>query len=155
MKKNNFAGLLFLLLLITTSVCSAQNNRPPDDQREKIEAQKEAFITERLQLTSEEAQKFWPLYNQYNNSKEELTKLFFNDIRRFKPNDDAMSDKDASELADNYIRHAQKMLDIQKEYHLRFKEILPPKKLLKLYNVEREFQRMLLKRLGERKMGRP
>lgn len=127
-----------------------------DDQREKIEAQKAAFITEQLQLTAEEAQKFWPIYNQYNNSKEELTHGFFKDIRRFRPNDEAMTDKDASELADNYIRHAQKMLDIQKEYHLKFKEVLPPKKLLKLYNVEREFQRMLLKRLGERKMsGRP
>ena len=155
MKKNNFSSLLFLLLLFAAFVSRAQNKPPTDDQREKIEAQKVAFITEQLQLTSEEAQKFWPVYNQYSNSKEELTHEFFKGIRRFRPNDDAMSDKDAADLADNYIKHAQKMLDIQKEYHLKFKEILPPKKLLKLYNVEREFQRMLLKRLGERKMGRP
>jgi ABC-type phosphate transport system substrate-binding protein len=154
MNKSKLTAVLFFFLLITAFVCKAQN-RPPDDQREKIEAQKATFINEQLQLTPEEAQKFWPLYNQYNNSKGELTEAFFKDIRRFRPNDDAMTDKDASELADNYIRHAQKMLDIQKEYHQKFKEVLPPKKLLKLYNVEREFQRMLLKRLGEHKMGRP
>ena len=55
----------------------------------------------------------------------------------------------------NVIQSVDLLIDIAKEYHLKFKEILPPKKLLKLYNVEREFQRMLLKRLGERKMGRP
>lgn len=155
MNTNKLSGVLFLFLLISTFIVKAQNRPPQDDQREKIEAQKVAFITDQLQLTAEEAQKFWPVYNQFNNSKEELTHEFFKGIRRFRPNDDSMTDKDAAELADNYIRHGQKMLDIQKEYHLKFKEILPPKKLLKLYNVEREFQRMLLKRLGERKMGRP
>ena len=126
-----------------------------DEQREKIEAQKVAFITDQLQLTPEEAQKFWPVYNQFNTAKNEMAQSFFKGGKHFRPNDDNMTDKDAAELADNYIRHAQKMLDLQKEYHLKFKEILTPKKLLKLYNVEREFQRMLLKRLGERKMGRP
>jgi hypothetical protein len=155
MKKNNFSSLLFLLLLFTAFVSRAQNKPPTDDQREKIEAQKVAFITEQLQLTPEEAQKFWPVYNQYNNSKNDLAHDMFKGGKHFRPNDETMTDKEAADLADNYIRHAQKMLDIQKEYHLKFKEILPPKKLLKLYNVEREFQRMLLKRLGERKMGRP
>ncbi len=155
MKNNKFSSFLFLLLLIVAFTGKAQNKPPFDDQREKIEAQKVAFITEQLQLTPEEAQKFWPVYSQYNNSKNELAHDFFKGGKRMRPNDETMSDKDAAELADNYIRHAQKMLDIQKEYHLKFKEILPPKKLLKLYNVEREFQRMLLKRLGERKMGRP
>ncbi len=155
MNKNKFTGIIFLFLLITTFVCRAQNRPPMDDQREQIEAQKVAFITEKLQLAPEEIQRFLPLYHQYDKAKDEMVRTFFKAGKHFRPDDDSMTDKEATELADNYIKHAQNMLDLQKEYHLKFKEVLPPKKLLKLYNVEREFQRMLLKRLGERKMGRP
>jgi hypothetical protein len=64
-----------------------------------------------------------------------------------------MTDKDASDLSDSYIKHAQKVVDLQKEFHGKLNNVLPPKKLLKLYNVERDFQRLLLQRLGERKPG--
>ena len=155
MNKLKILSLLFLAFLFNTFTVHAQNkdfgNGP---QHERINAQKIAFITDKLQLTPEEAQKFWPVYNQFNAQKGDLNRDFMKGVFKFRKNEEAMNDKEASELSDSYIRHAQQMVDLQKEYHFKLKEVLPPKKLLKLYNVDREFQRLLLQRLGERKMGR-
>lgn len=147
------ALLVFLLNILTGNAQNRNFGNGP--QRQRIDAQKVAFITDQLQLTPEEAQKFWPIYNQYTAQKEELNQDFMRENMNVKNKIDAMSDKDASDLADGYIRHAQKLVDLQKEYHVKLKDVLPPKKLLKLYNVERDFQRLLLQRLGDRKMGRP
>ena len=155
MNKLRVLCFMFLVFLLNAVTGQAQNrNFGNGQQHERINAQKIAFITDQLQLTSEEAEKFWPVYNQYNTQKEELNRDFMNGVSRFRKNLEAMTDKDASDLSDSYIRHAQKMVDLQKDFHLKLKEVLPPKKLLKLYTVEREFQRLLLKRLGEHKMGR-
>lgn len=156
MNKLQVYCLLLLVFLLNTLTGNAQErNFGNGPQRERIDAQKVAFITNQLQLTPEEAEKFWPIYNQFNDQKEDLNRDFMKGVFKFRKNEDTMTDKDAVEMADSYIRHAQKMVDLQKECHLKLKEVLPPKKLLKLYNVEREFQRLLLQRLGERKMGRP
>ena len=155
MNKIQIFSLLLLVFLLDTLTGKAQNRGFGDGpQRERIDAQKIAFITDQLQLTSQEAEKFWPVYNQFSDQKEDLNRDFMKNIFKSRKNEDTMTDKDAAEMSDSYIRHAQKMVDLQKEYHLKLKEVLPPKKLLKLYNVEREFQRMLLQRLGEHRMGR-
>ena len=154
MNKLQVLFIAFVVFLIGIFTASAQNrNQQNGPQRARIDAQKVAFITEQLQLTPEEAQKFWPVYNQYNSQKEDLNKDFMQLTQKFRKNVDAMTDKDASDLSDSYIKHAQKMVDLQKEFHGKMKDVLPPKKLLKLYNVERDFQRLLLQRLGERKPG--
>ena len=151
MTKLQVLSLFLLIFLLNTLTGNAQNRKfGPAKQSERIDAQKVAFITDQLQLTPDEAQKFWPVYNQFNAEKEDLNKEFIQLNNKFRKNEDIMTDKDAVELSDSYIRHSQKMVDLQKEYHIKLKEVLPPKKLLKLYNVEREFQRLLLKRLGER-----
>jgi Spy/CpxP family protein refolding chaperone len=156
MNKLQIFCLALLVSLLSVMTGNAQNrNFGNAPQRQRIDAQKVAFFTDQLQLTTDEAQKFWPVYNQYNSEKNDLNQDFMKGNQKFRNNADAMSDKDASDLADGYIRHAQKLVDLQKEYHLKLKDVLPPKKLLKLYNVERDFQRLLLQRLGERKMGRP
>jgi len=147
------ALLVFLLNVLTGNAQNRNFGNAP--QRQRIDAQKVAFFTDQLQLTPDEARIFWPIYNQYSSQKDELNQDFMKENQKFRNNVDAISDKDASDLADGYIRHAQKLVDLQKEYHLKLKDVLPPKKLLKLYNVERDFQRLLLQRLGERKMGRP
>jgi hypothetical protein len=55
--------LVLLLTLGSLSQIKAQNG-------EKIQTLKIAFITQKLQLTPDEAEKFWPIYNQYDNEME-------------------------------------------------------------------------------------
>src|ERR1035437_151533 len=162
-QKNLRKALSLLALILTINVAIAQppppppaNHRPPreEKQREKkenIEAQKVAFITKKVELTPEEAQQFWPVYNQYQGKLQELRKKRRQDIKEAKENFEAMTDKDVEQLVDDEIVFRQKELDIQKEFHSKFKTLLPIKKVAKLYQAEEQFKRYLLNELKDRR----
>ena len=96
---------------------------------EKIQALKIAFITQKLQLTSAEAEKFWPVYNDYEN---EIKTLRLNN-----KNGDVLENE-------------EKLLNIRKKYKPSFEKILGPQKLNQLYNAEKEFRNVLIKQLKNR-----
>ena len=132
-----------------------QNGQGKKDFKEKIETQKIAYITNALALTPAEAQQFWPIYNEFSDKNEELQKSFRkNNIEEKDVNPETISDKEALDMADNQIIHAQQLLDLRKKYHIEFKKVLPAKKLLKLYQAERDFKKFLLKEIKERRDDR-
>tara|TARA_B100000959_G_scaffold54060_1_gene56306 strand:+ start:6423 stop:6872 length:450 start_codon:yes stop_codon:yes gene_type:complete len=118
-----------------------------DKKREKIEVQKIAFITKQLDFTPEEAQKFWPVYNQFSEAKEQL----YEQSRKNRKDIDDLSESEIEKLIDNHIILDQKKLDLKKKYHTEFKKILSNKKIAKLYRAEQMFKKDLLKRLKGRK----
>ena len=109
-----------------------------------------------MELTPQEAQVFWPVYNQFDAKRRALKQNFGRNVRPENLDIDKLSDKEATELADGQIIEAQKLIDLRKEYHAQFKSILPPKKVLKLYEAERGFQKELLGQIrGNRGKGPP
>lgn len=160
----NIPKVLFLVITVILSNISIAQPPPPPlgpppppkdhkqiEKRENIEAQKVAFLTKKLDLSPEEAQKFWPVYNQYDNKLQELRKKRREDMKNAKENFESMTDKEIEQLVDNEIVFRQKELDIQKEYHAKFKSVLPIKKIAQLYRADEEFKRFLLKELKDRK----
>ena len=143
------------LILALTSVAFAQPGRGPQHHREQIEAQKIAYLTRQLELTPQEAQAFWPVYNQFDAKRRTLRQGFGRNARSEDQDIDKLSDKEATDLADGQIIEAQKLLDLRKEYHAQFKSILPPKKVLKLYEAERGFQKELLGQIREHRSDGP
>jgi hypothetical protein len=146
--KNKF--LLFLLLVSTSIV--AQERKPA---MERVESMKIGFLTNRLDLSPEEAKTFWPVYNQYSDELEKLRKDRRNNIEDARDNFDSMSDAEISKAVDNEINFRQSEMDIIKKYHPQFKKILPIRKVAKLYKAEEDFKRKLLEILQERKDDRP
>jgi Spy/CpxP family protein refolding chaperone len=141
------SGILFFVLSLSML---AQPNGPNPRQQEKkenIEAMKIAFITQKLELTPEEAQKFWPVYNQYTDKLKELRKKRRQEERDGKQKMDALTDKELEQMIDNDLATRQKELDLQKEYNTKFKAILPIKKVVKLYAAEEQFKMVLLDKL--------
>ncbi|NVO20351.1 MAG: hypothetical protein HXX13_11655 [Bacteroidetes bacterium] len=142
-----------LVIVALASITSRIDAQPEGGNRQKrmerIDAQRVAFITDRLQLTPSEAQVFWPVFNEYDAKRKALTKNFHKappgEEKRFED----MSDKEASEAADNQLVEAQKLLDLRKEYHAKFKSVLPAQKVLGLYESEKDFQRHLIDQLKE------
>jgi len=127
-----------VLLLLTALTLSAQPRpqRDPEERRENIEAMKIAFITKELNLNSDEAKKFWPVYNEYT---EELKKIRETRKDRMKDTKDAfnsMSDKEVEKVIDTEMASRQQELDLLKQYHVKFKEVLPIKKVALLYRAE-------------------
>lgn len=110
---------------------------------EQIESIKVAFITSKLDLTSEEAQKFWPVYNNYTTEFLELLK------KRKEARYSKNSDPDATISAD--LVYESKMLELKKKYRKLYAKAIPPQKILALYKAESEFREHLYKQLNNRR----
>lgn len=117
---------LLIILIFFSGFSFAYAQQGNGQRGEKIQALKIAFITQKLHLTSAEAEKFWPVYNEYNN---EIKNLRVNNR-----NEDVL-DND------------EKLLDIRKKYRPSFENILGPIRANDLYKTEREFRNILIQRL--------
>lgn len=146
-----FIMMLALLWQVNPAIAQRDKDGRHGANSEKMEAQHVAFITQQLSLTPEEAKSFWPLYNEYDAKRHELRKSFRQTGDLSKPDFDKITEKEASEMLDNQIIESQKFLDLRKEYHAKFKSVLPAVKVLKLYNSEREFQKMLMDKMHNSK----
>ena len=143
---------IFLLTFLLCSIAIiAQERRPA---KERVDAMKIGFLTERLNLTSEEAKTFWPVYNMYSDELEKLRKGRRENIINAKENLDDLSDAELEKNVDNEIIFRQNELEIIKKYHPQFKKILPIRKVAKLYKSEDDFKRRLLEMIQGRKEDR-
>ena len=117
-------------------------------KKERMESMRIAFLTQKLDLTPEEAQKFWPVYNEYQKKKEELHNKRKAETKGLKQNIDSLSDKQIEAIIDGEMAFRQKNVDLEKEYHGKFKSVLPVRKVAKLYKAEEQFKQQLLERLS-------
>lgn len=125
----------------------AQENR-----HEKIKALKRAHITETLSLSPSEAEKFWPIYNVYEEQMDVLKRSERKELRIFKDQTlDAMTDAEANALMDKIMEI--KSSEVRHRYDLitNLRKVLPPKKIILLKKAEDDFKRQLLKQIRQRK----
>jgi Spy/CpxP family protein refolding chaperone len=109
----------------------------------KIEAMRIAFITQRLNLTPEEAQQFWPVFNQFSEKMQQIKGS------KMDAQLDEMSDADAEKMILNEFDKESRELELKKEYYQKFKKTLSVRKIAKLYKAERDFKNELVKYLKE------
>jgi hypothetical protein len=163
MKTTTIKSILVLAFISLIGIASAQPMGPPpkgkadrqQEKKENIEAMKIAYLTSKLELTPEEAQKFWPVYNQYNEKLSDLRKKRKMDVREAKKAQDEMTDKELEQAMDNDFAFRQKELDLQTEYNSKFKSVLTIKKVAKLYQAEEQFKRVLIDKLKEDRKSPP
>ncbi len=133
--------LLGLIMFLTMSPeLIAQDRR---EHYQRIEAIKVAFITKKLDLTTEEAQKFWPVYNNY---QKELMELM-----RKRREDRQKTDLDPNDKINLDLSYESKMLELKKKYKKIYLKAIPAEKVLLLYHAEREFREHLIKQLNHRR----
>jgi hypothetical protein len=142
--------LLILFLSTGLSLLAQQTDDNEETKHEQIEALKIAFITEKLALTSKEAELFWPIYNKFEQDiktgrrkQRELTKAF------------KLKAKPTEQEADKYINEQlllkQIEIDALKKYIPEFKKVLPTAKVAKLLSIEQEFKIQLLKKIKDKR----
>src|SRR5690349_13037891 len=121
MKKIKIFTVLLILSVLTTNSFAQRGpgNRPP---KEKVEAMKIGFLTDYLDLSSEEARGFWPVYNSYQDELEKLRKSHRQNILNDKTDFDSMNDAELEKLVVSELTFHQNELDIQKKYHPQFKK---------------------------------
>ena len=125
--------LLLLVMLGSFAGIKAQDGN--DTRAEKIQALKIAFITQKLQLTTQEAEKFWPVYNQYDN-----------EIRNIQ-----LSSRDPNLPP---LETEEKLLNTRKKYVPSFEKAIGPQKVNRLFGIERDFRDILIRRLQNRNQQR-
>lgn len=143
----NIKYLLFALLGFFTfsNAIIAQGNPGRERISEKIKSHKVAFISEKLNLSEEEAQRFWPIYNQYQNELMENKESIM-----MRPNPD-MNDAEAEKLMENFLRMREKEIQIQRHYIQKFKTAIPPRKIAMLYKADREFKEEMVSRIKDKR----
>lgn len=117
------------------------------EKKEKIKAIKVAYITEQLKLTTDEAQKFWPIYNTFDDKQFEIRHHKMRKIINQFENEeiDNVSEKEAQELISQIEDYEEEMHNLKKKFIKDMLKVLPAKKVIKLKKVEEEFNRKLLK----------
>jgi hypothetical protein len=118
---------------------------------EKIQSLKIAYITKKVNLSSSQAEKFWPVYNRMENDLIDIRKQYLKDYRNKNRN---QSDVEAKQFIEDNLDFQEEMVKLKRQYKDEFLRILSPQQLADLYQAEREFRQMLMQRLKQRKMMR-
>ncbi len=157
MKTTPLNSILIILLLAFPSLIVAQQGRGGDryeQNREKIETYKIAFITDKLALSPEEAEKFWPVYNE-NRDRVELERKLFLENNSYESADiDTFTTQEANNIIMAKLAHEQKILDMKKKFHQSLLTVLSSQKTLKLFEAEKEFRVELMRRAADNGRGK-
>jgi hypothetical protein len=148
-KMKTKVSLFFLFILISSFVFS-QKNEPFDF--DKFKAKKIAYLTDALNLTPDEAQKFWPVYNEFEKKRFVLISEKKQIEKKLMERIDDMPDDKYVELSRKLVSFLKLESDLLTEYNERFLKVLPPKKVVQLFIAELDFKGQLLRdyKKGER-----
>jgi Skp family chaperone for outer membrane proteins len=135
------AGLSLMLLPLQTSA--------QERSADRIKAIKVAYITERLSLTPEEAEVFWPVYNEFENRKMEINHSKREIGEKFSKNQESLSDAEINKMLDEGNKLNKEEADLIIQFDKKFREILPPAKVMKLYIAEVQFRNYLINKFRE------
>lgn len=121
-----------------------------DEREDKIERLKIAYITRELNLTSDEAQKFWPIYNEAEAKLRELRKANRKLNEEAEEAGDKLTDEEAKKKIAAVLENENKEAEIKKEYSEKIAKVIGYKRALKLLSLEQKFRRELLETLRDR-----
>jgi hypothetical protein len=143
---------LTLCLFASVLLFAQPQGKPDNEQRkkdwERLQAEKIAFITQELDLTPEEAQVFWPVYNQCWKevlASHKATREAFAGIRGKQA--EGLTDKEMEKKLDAYIQATTRSNQVLADWYPKFKEVLPIRKVAKLYQAEEAFQQRMINNL--------
>jgi len=137
---------VFAIVISAINFSFAQNDGP---RAERVKAMKAAYITTELELSTEESEKFWPVYNEF---QEKLKSLRVNKWKGKSSLSD-LSDAEAMELMEKQFDLEEERIRVSRDYAKRLSTIISPKRLIKLREAEREFKKELLKRVRDERGG--
>jgi hypothetical protein len=138
--------VLMVILIFPITRLTAQN-----PNLEKLNSYKIGFFTKKLNLTSMEAEKFWPVYNEYQKQKKLIQMDKINLIRDFNQNESTLSDSQLTEIGDKLIASIVQESTLASTFHKKLKDVLPPAKVIRFYQAENQYKIQLLNELQSTK----
>lgn len=151
--KSVFCRIFLTAFLFPVFVFGQPGGPPPkvsEEAREQIEAARVAFITKQLDLSPEEAQQFWPLFNEYEAKKDKIRSELM-EMRRGLRN---QSDEELEADMKRAFELRRQEIALEEAYTEKFKAVISVRQIANLRLAEHEFKRLMLRRLRERRGGR-
>ncbi len=135
--------ILILSLFLSISLTALAQRTP--SARDRISTAKIGLITDRLNLTTEQAPQFWAVYNEYSDKKRDMKRQ----LKELRTQNSTLtaSDEQVQKSLQEMISLRQKEVDLEKEYMNKFLKTITPRQLAELYDTEQEFTKILLERL--------
>lgn len=153
--KHSFYITIILAMLIGMGTAEAHKNCD-SDWKQKMMSEKIAFLTVETGITPEEAQTFWPVYNEINKKKDEA---MHNVFKTYKNLEDALeagkSEKEIERLMEDYIEALETQKEIDSEAVEKYRKVLPVEKVAKLYIGEEKFRRQHIRKLHNKPGDKP
>lgn len=140
--------MVFFLLLCPLIITAQETDR--DEHREKIKALKTAHITQGLNLTPQEAQQFWPVYNKFEQERRKLYRKEHADVERF----ECLDERTAEAKIEEYVELERQDFLLKKEYYRDLRKIFSAKRIMQLRQVEDEFNEKLMREYRARRKNK-
>lgn len=132
---------LTLLFLLTAGTVMAQRPNQNIDP-EKLQAARIAFITSRIDLKPEQAERFWPIFNKYTEQREVSMKS----ISQLNRGSDAITEEEAKTRIQKRLQLQQKLIDDEKVFVSEISKVITSKQVLMLHDIARDFNRYIYQR---------
>jgi len=147
---------LFILLtgfLLFTFSSAIGQNQSHEDRWEKMKAEKVAFLTTQLALTSAEAEKFWPIYNEMEKQRWDAQKARRELENKVSEAEESLSENEVVKLTRDFAGSMAKEGALMSGYNEKLLKVIPAKKVLKLYKAENEFRMNMIRKYRDGDKG--
>ena len=151
MKKNLLTSLLLFFIAITASAQEQQKGRPHFSP-EEFQAKQKAYITEKAELSPEEAEAFFPLFFELQKKKFDLERGARKDFR--KERNAQLSEEECRQFVYNMADVKIEIAKLEREYTDKYLDVLPPSKVRRVQHAEASFQRDLMKKMTEHRKAK-
>lgn len=121
----------------------------PEGAQKKIESLKSQYLTRQMELSPEEARKFWPVYREYQQQMDALARKRRQN-QRARSQMDHPSDAEIDQSLDRDFKLQQQALQLREQYRQRFRQIIPSQKVMQFYKSEKDFNMKLVRELQRR-----
>lgn len=156
MKTNNFniKTILIVFVLGMSFLSFSQDKKAKREERQdKVKNLKIAYFTKELNLSTNESEKFWPIYNEMEEKMKNIRKGNKKSIDQLQENSESMSDDDFKKSMNQIFDTEMEETNVKKEYYNKMAGAIGYKKAGKVYRLEREFKVMLLKEMKDGQRG--
>lgn len=122
----------------------------PEKMAERFQADKVAFLSQKMDLSVKEAEAFWPIYNEYSKASDEVHKAIMEAVGKIHKASE-LTDAEASAAIDALLAAQKKENELQTQYTEKFKKVLPVKKVAAFFAAEDAFRKHLFRQFKDKK----
>lgn len=120
-----------------------------DDKRAMIQAKRVDAVRTFLELDPREEAAFWPLYEEYRADMARTNDGLARLIRTYAGSSDHLSDQQTEQLLSEFLQLKEKAIQVHYQYIGRFRQILPGRKLVRLFQIEHKIDAAIQADLAE------